>query len=113
LSQYVNAVFLVIVGVLIVLDRERRHRLASLARRWMWGGGSEKSDRNPRTQGYKDTGTLGSKTQFTKEETRNLLKTALTSKVVNPFTRALASPFIERRSDFLYPENTLKSREYS
>jgi hypothetical protein len=37
LSGYVNAVFLVLVGVLIVLDRERRRRLASLARRWMWG----------------------------------------------------------------------------
>jgi hypothetical protein len=51
--------------------------------------------------------------QFTKEETKNLPKTTLASKVVNPFTRALAPPFIGRRRDFLHPENTLKSREYS
>jgi hypothetical protein len=38
-----------------------------------------------------------SKMQFTKdEETKNLQKTALASKVVNPFTRALAPPFIGR-----------------
>jgi hypothetical protein len=37
---------------------------------------------------------------LTQEETKNLLKTALTSKVVNPFTRALTPPFIGRRRDF-------------
>jgi hypothetical protein len=37
--------------------------------------------------------------QFTKEETKNLPKTALASKVVNPFTRALAPPFIGRWRD--------------
>jgi hypothetical protein len=37
--------------------------------------------------------TFKSTTQFTKKETRNLLKTAHASKVVNPFTRALAPPF--------------------
>jgi hypothetical protein len=46
-------------------------------------------------------------------ETKNLRKLVLASKVVNPFTRALAPPFIERRRDFLHPENTLKFREYS
>jgi hypothetical protein len=49
--------------------------------------------------------------QFAKdEETKNLLKTALASKVVNPFTRALAPLFIGRRRDFLHSENTLESR---
>jgi hypothetical protein len=39
--------------------------------------------------------------QFTKDrETKNLRKPVLASKVVNPFTRALAPPFIERRRDF-------------
>jgi hypothetical protein len=41
---------------------------------------------------------------MTREETRNLLKTAQTSKVVNPFTRALAPPFIGRRRDFYIPK---------
>jgi hypothetical protein len=42
--------------------------------------------------------------QFTKDrETKNLQKTALTSKVVNPFTRARAPPFIGRRRDFYIP----------
>jgi hypothetical protein len=35
-----------------------------------------------------------------KSETKNLRKPALGSKVVNPFTRALAPPFIGRRRDF-------------
>jgi hypothetical protein len=42
--------------------------------------------------------------QFTKEETKNLPKTALASKVVNPFTRALAPPFIGRRKVFYIPK---------
>jgi hypothetical protein len=45
--------------------------------------------------------------------TRALAEIALTSKVVNPLTRALAPPFIGRRRDFLHSENTLESREYS
>jgi hypothetical protein len=48
-----------------------------------------------------------------KKETRNLRKYELASKVVNPFTRALAPPFIGRWRDFLHSENTLESREYS
>ena len=36
----------------------------------------------------------------TKEGTRNPQKSVLASKVVNPFTRALAPPFIGRRRDF-------------
>jgi hypothetical protein len=35
-----------------------------------------------------------------KERTRNLRKSVLTSKVVNPFTRTLGPPFIGRRRDF-------------
>jgi hypothetical protein len=43
--------------------------------------------------------------QFTKDrETRNLQKSALTSKVVNPFTRAHVPPFIGRRRDFYIPK---------
>jgi hypothetical protein len=42
--------------------------------------------------------------QMTREEIKNPLKTALASKVVNPFTRALAPPFIGRRRDFYIPK---------
>jgi hypothetical protein len=45
-----------------------------------------------------------SESQMTQEETKNLLKTAHASKVVNPFTRALAPPFIGRRRDFYIPK---------
>jgi hypothetical protein len=38
-----------------------------------------------------------------KEETKNLRKPVFASKVVNPFTRALAPPFIGRRRDFYIP----------
>jgi hypothetical protein len=38
------------------------------------------------------------------EETKNLQKTAHASKVVRPFTRALAPPFIGRRRDFYIPK---------
>jgi hypothetical protein len=38
-----------------------------------------------------------------KEETKNLRKPVLASKVVNPFTCALAPPFIGRRRDFYIP----------
>jgi hypothetical protein len=37
------------------------------------------------------------------EGTRNRRKSVLISKVVNPFTRALESPFIGRRRDFYIP----------
>jgi hypothetical protein len=43
-------------------------------------------------------------TQFTKEETKNFLKTTHASKVVNPFACALAPPFIGRRRDFYIPK---------
>jgi hypothetical protein len=51
-----------------------------------------------------NTRTFKSGIQFTKEETKNLLKTAHASKVVNPFTHALTPPFIGRRRDFYIPK---------
>jgi hypothetical protein len=48
----------------------------------------------------RNTQTFKTKPQMTQEETKNLLKTAHASKVVNPFTRALVPPFIGRRWDF-------------
>jgi hypothetical protein len=44
--------------------------------------------------------TFKSEAQMMQEETKNPLKTAHASKVVNPFTRALAPPYIGRRRDF-------------
>jgi hypothetical protein len=44
--------------------------------------------------------TFKSKSPMTQEETKNLLKIAHASKVVSPFTCALAPPFIGRRRDF-------------
>jgi hypothetical protein len=51
--------------------------------------------------------------QMTQEETKDVQKTALTSKVVNPFTRALAPPFYRETKGLLQSENTLESKEYS
>jgi hypothetical protein len=69
--------------------------------RFMHVGGIREIGGNPRTQNYRNTGTTEYKAQSTKdEETKNLQKTDLTSKVVNLFTRALGSPFIRRRRDF-------------
>jgi hypothetical protein len=42
--------------------------------------------------------------RFMKEETKNPLKTAHASKVVNLFTRALAPPFILRRRELYIPK---------
>jgi hypothetical protein len=62
-------------------------------------GGSEKSEGSPNTRVWnKSTRVAKSK------ETKNLRKTALGSKVVNPFTRALAPLFIWRRRDFYIPK---------
>jgi hypothetical protein len=41
---------------------------------------------------------------MTQEETKNPLKTAHASKVVNPFTHALVPPFLGRRRDFYIPK---------
>jgi hypothetical protein len=59
--------------------------------------------RSPNTR-EESTQTFKSEELMTQEETRNLLKTAHASKVVNPFTRALAPPFIGRRRDFYIPK---------
>jgi hypothetical protein len=48
--------------------------------------------------------TFESESHMAQEETKNLLKTAHASKVVNPFTRALAPPFIGRRRNFYIPK---------
>jgi hypothetical protein len=54
---------------------------------------------------------MKTRTQFTKyKETTNLWKPILSSKVVDPFTRALASPFIGRRRDFYIPRITSNLR---
>jgi hypothetical protein len=67
--------------------------------RWAPMLGVRKIGRNPRTQGFR-TNALES----LRKETENLRKPALISKVVNPFTRALAPPFIGRRRDFYIPK---------
>jgi hypothetical protein len=59
--------------------------------------------RYPNT-GEENMQTFKSEAQMTQEETRNPLKTAHDSKVVNPFTCALAPPFIGRRRDFYIPK---------
>jgi hypothetical protein len=52
--------------------------------------GSEKSDGVPEHKSQEQVH------ESYEEETKNLRKLLLTSKVVNPFTRALAPPFIAR-----------------
>jgi hypothetical protein len=61
-----------------------------------WGSENRKESPNTRVS--------RASVQFTKDrETKNLRKLVLTSKVVNPFTRALAPPFIGKRRDFYIP----------
>jgi hypothetical protein len=61
-------------------------------------GGSENWKESPNTRASRASA------QFTKDrETKNLRKHVLTSKVVNPFTRALVPPFIGRRREFYIP----------
>jgi hypothetical protein len=65
-------------------------------------GGIRKPGWDPQTQEkgiWKRSGT-----QMMQEETKNLLKTAHASKVVNAFTCALAPPFIGRWRDFYIPK---------
>jgi hypothetical protein len=65
----------------------------------MLGGGPKNRRESPNTKVWnKSTRVAKSK------ETKNLQKPALTSKVVNPFTRALAPPFIGRRRDIYIPK---------
>jgi hypothetical protein len=65
---------------------------------------SENPDRIPKHKREGKADTFSSSAQMTLKETRNLLKTAQASKVVNPLTCALAPPFIERRRDFYIPK---------
>jgi hypothetical protein len=51
-----------------------------------------------------------SKPKMAQEETKDLLEATRTSKVVKPFTRALAPPFIGRRRDFYIPTLPLNSK---
>jgi hypothetical protein len=50
---------------------------------------------------------------MTQEETKNLMQTALVSKVVNPLTRALIFPFYRETKELLHSDNTLELKEYS
>jgi hypothetical protein len=47
---------------------------------------------------------------MTRKETKNLPKISQTSKVVNPFTRALVPPFIGRQRDFYIPKTPSSSK---
>jgi hypothetical protein len=61
-------------------------------------GGSEKSDGIPEPKSQEQVH------ESYDQETKNLRKLVLTSKVVNPFTCAIAPPFIGRRRDFYIPK---------
>jgi hypothetical protein len=67
--------------------------------RQCWGGGGP----SPRTQESWMRVTDKSARIMESGKTRNLRKPVLTSKVVNPFTRAFAPPFIGRWRDFYIP----------
>jgi hypothetical protein len=67
------------------------------------GGNPKIRIRSPNTR-KENMQTFESEAQMTQEETKNPLKTAHTSKVVNPFTPALAPPFIGRQRDFYIPK---------
>jgi hypothetical protein len=68
-------------------------------------GGSKNQRESPNTRVWnRSTRVAKSK------ETKNPRKPALTSKVVNPFTRALAPHFIGRRRDFYIPKIPLNLR---
>jgi hypothetical protein len=54
--------------------------------------------------------TFSSGTQVTLKETKNLLETVQASKVVSPFIRALAPPFIGRRMDFYISKTPSNSK---
>jgi hypothetical protein len=50
---------------------------------------------------------------MTHEETKNLLKTAQVSKVVNPLYTCPHAPFYREMKGLLHSESTLESKEYS
>jgi hypothetical protein len=80
--------------------------LVEVVRIMMDVGGSENSEGIPEHKSIRiqNARTYKPGMQFTKEETKNLPKTALASKVVNLFTRALVPPFIGRQRDFYIPK---------
>jgi hypothetical protein len=51
-----------------------------------------------------------SNTAIERKETKNLPQVAQVPKIVNPFTRALAPPFIGRRRDFYIPKTPSSSK---
>jgi hypothetical protein len=73
-------------------------------------GVSKNPNRVPEHEREEKADTFSSSTHMTLKETKNLLKTVEASKVVNPFTRALAPPFIGRRRDFYIPKTPLNSK---
>jgi hypothetical protein len=76
--------------------------------RQCWGVTENRID--PRTQ-EKNVGKRSSQShRWRKRRQRVSPKTARTSKVVNPLTRALTLPFIERRRDFYIPTVPLNSK---
>jgi hypothetical protein len=75
--------------------KEKRDPLVSVGNT-CWG--VRKIGGSPRTQVHKIQSAIRERW-----ETRNLQKTALASKVVNTFTRALGPPFIGRQRDFYIP----------
>jgi hypothetical protein len=68
---------------------------------------------SPRTQELRSRTTNKSTRVAKGEETKNLRKAVHTSKVVNPFIRALAPPFCRETKELLHSEITLESNEYS
>jgi hypothetical protein len=69
----------------------------------MLGGYPKIQIRSPNT-GEEYTQTFKSEAQMAQEETKNPLKTAHATKIVNPFTCALTPPFTWRRRDFYIPK---------
>jgi hypothetical protein len=67
-------------------------------------GVSENPDRIPEHEREEKADMFSSSTYMTQKETKNIPKTAQTSKVVSPFTRALAPLFIGRRRNFYIPK---------
>jgi hypothetical protein len=72
-------------------------------------GGNRKSGLDPEHR-RRRWANVKSKPQVMQEKTKSLPKTARTSKVVNPLTRALTPPFIGRRRDFYIPTIPLNSK---
>jgi hypothetical protein len=88
-------------------DHNELHRLSQILNFLVTVLGSENRMESPNTRVANESA------QVTKDgETKNLRMSVLTSKVVNPFTRALTPPFRETKG-LLHSEITLESKEYS